>query len=213
MSTTLIQLEIKGKRAVLTLQRPHKANALNREMVTDLTRAVVGISANQQVHTLLVRGAGNRAFCAGADLTEAGTMQDEGLWKALSDTLLKLPVLSVALINGACIGGGLALALGCDIRIGVAHATFGYPVLRNGLMPGKADVTRLNAITGTGRTAMILLGGQKISAAEALQWGLLERIVPKEALESEGETISQVACDVERGQVIKVKQRLRQEEN
>ena len=100
MNPPLIKLEARDKLAIVTLNRSHKANALNRDMVVALTRTISEVADNRQIHAMLVRGAGNRVFCGGADLSEPGTMEDGGLWEELANVLLQFPVLSVAIVNG-----------------------------------------------------------------------------------------------------------------
>ena len=116
-----------------------------------------------------------------------------------------MPTLTVALINGPCIGGGLTLALGCDIRIGVPEARFQYPVLMNGVVPGDHDVHRTRAQIGDGRTASMLLGGHAVDADTAASWGLLDHVVPASDLDATAEAMTQTACAAPRDHVITMK--------
>ena len=132
---------------------------------------------------VIVTGAGERVFCAGADLnTLYDDLADPDPWDEMASTLHSIPVLTVAAINGPCMGGGLTLALGCDIRICVPDARFAYPVLKNNVVPGQYDVDKLQALVGAGRGAAILLGGDTVNAQDAVAWGLVDRMVDRDGL-------------------------------
>ena len=209
MTQDQIEYRVSGKRASITLNRPDKSNALNGDMLLTLRDRFRKLSADTNIHALMITGAGHRSFCGGADLGEPDTMRNSALWDEVSGELSALPILSVALINGACIGGGMTLALGCDVRMGVPHSRFAYPVLRNRILPTRRDVDKLNALIGPGRTAMILLGGATVSSEEAHHWGLLDRVESSKVLLEEGSEICQAACEVERKHVVKFKAHLK----
>ena len=143
--TELVLAEQKGALLRLTLNRPEKANALNRAMRQALIDHLQAAAKDEALRALVITGTGIRAFCAGADLKEPGGLGDE-TWETLAAALAGVPVLTVAAINGHCIGGGLTLALGCDLRLAVPQASFGYPVLRNKVLPGQIDAARLRAL-------------------------------------------------------------------
>ena len=160
---------------VVTLDRPDKANALTEDMLADLVNIMTDA---QQARAVVLTGTG-RVFSAGADLDAARAgLATSPLWEALSAAVVALPGLSIAALNGTLAGGAMGMALACDIRIAVPQAKFFYPVMKLGFLPQPSDPARMVALIGPSRTKLILMGGQKIDAAEALAFGLIDRIVP-----------------------------------
>jgi len=164
---------------IVTLNRPDKANALTSVMLEELldiaTRA-------QSARGVILTGTG-KVFCAGADLGEAATgLTVSPLWEQLSAAIAALPCLSVVALNGTLAGGGNGMALACDLRIAVASAKVFYPVMRLGHLPQPSDVKRMAALIGPARTKLILAGGQKITAQQAHDFGLIDCIVEPAAL-------------------------------
>ena len=208
-----IQLEIRGRLAWLRINRPHKANALNTEMLESFLETASDVSRDPGIHGVVVHAAGSGAFCGGADVSEPHTMTDGELWDRVSDTLWDMPVMSVALVNGACIGGGLTIALGCDIRVAVPESWFEYPVLRNRIHPCDNDLLGLHALVGQSRTDQLVLSGLSIDAYTALQWGLVDRVVQRERLVETAEEICAGVASVDRDQVLKQKANLRRFRN
>jgi len=132
--------------------------------------------------TNTVTGAGT-VFSAGADLGEAPAgLATSPLWEEVSAAIAGLPCLTIAALNGTLAGGAFGMALACDLRLAVPGARFFYPVMRLGFLPQPSDPARLAALVGPARARMLLLAGQRIEAAEALDWGLVDRIVPPGAL-------------------------------
>ncbi|NNF76487.1 MAG: enoyl-CoA hydratase/isomerase family protein [Rhizobiales bacterium] len=190
----------KRDKAVLkiVLNRPEKANALTREMLQQLTELFDLASEDDELRVLTIEGAGGRVFCGGADLgqfIDTGEAGDDDFWEELAEALSSVPFLTIAKINGPCIGGALTLALGCDIRLAVPGAVFGYPVLRNGVFTTRQDGRRLEALIGPGRKSLFLLGGCRVEAEEALSWGLVDKIVSKEQLEAATGALSKAALE------------------
>ena len=196
----------------ITIERPDRANALSRQMLGRLVELLGEANADGTLQALILTGSGGRAFSGGADLGEmaAGAAADDGIWDRMAERLVSLPCLTLALINGACIGGAMTLALGCDLRVAVPHATFGYPVLKNGVFPAAGDIERLIALIGPGRAKTILLGGQRISAAEAEAWGLVERIVQPDGLEATATALLATALAASRFHLAALKHRCNQ---
>ncbi|MEM9784876.1 MAG: enoyl-CoA hydratase/isomerase family protein [Pseudomonadota bacterium] len=163
----------------VTIDRPDKAGALTRDMLSDL--ADIAESA-QSAKALILTGTGS-VFSAGADLdaAKAGLATDP-VWERLSGAIAALPGLTIAALNGTVAGGAFGMVLACDVRIAVPTAKFFYPVMKLGFLPQPSDPVRLNALVGPARAKMILMAGQKVAAAEALGWGLVDRIVEPEAL-------------------------------
>ena len=175
----MIRVEADGPIAILTLDRPDKANALTAAMLRDLLRAVRGA---QDAAAIILTGAG-RVFSAGADLdaVRAG-LATSHLWEDLSGAIADFRGLTIAALNGTVAGGAMGMVLGCDLRIAVPQARFFYPVMKLGFLPQPSDPVRMAALIGPSRTRLILLAGQKVDAEQALAFGLIEEIVPPEAL-------------------------------
>ena len=166
-----------GGLLVLTLQRPDKANALSKAMLSDLLAAL-----DDPPQVLILTGEG-RVFSAGADLEEAKAgLATDPIWDQLSNRIATLPSLTIAALNGTLAGGAMGMALACDLRLAVPGAKFFYPVMRLGYLPHPADPARLVALIGPARAKLILMAGAKIEAEEALAWGLIDRIVVPEDL-------------------------------
>jgi len=181
---SLILTQRDGACLTVTVNRPDKANSLTTEMLILLRDIFREAATDDDLRAIILTGAGDRVFCAGADLNTLYDAQDgPDPWDEMAKALRAVPVLTVAAINGPCIGGGMTLALGCDIRISVPNARLSYPVLKNNVLPGQYDVDTLQALIGPGRSAAILLGGDTVSATDAAAWGLVDRPAPPEALQ------------------------------
>ena len=164
----------------ITLNRPEKANALTAAMLQELAEIA---EAAQQARGLIITGAGG-VFSAGGDLDEmTDGLATSALWERLSTAIAAVPGLSIAALNGTLAGGAMGMALACDIRLAVPQAKFFYPVMKRGFLPQPSDPLRMSALIGPARTKLILMGGQKLTAQEALQFGLIERVLePKDLL-------------------------------
>ncbi len=175
---------------VLTLNNPTKLNALTREMRSALPGLLGELNTEPGVRVVVVTGAGDRAFTAGADISEFGEQRTSPEARAEYDRAqaavgaawagLEKPV--IAMIRGFCLGGGLGLALQADIRIAAEGSQFGIPAARLGLGFGFAGVTTLTSLIGPARTSELLFSARRITAAEALQMGLVNRVVPADRL-------------------------------
>jgi enoyl-CoA hydratase/carnithine racemase len=165
-----------GRLLTITLDREGKANALTADMLAGIADAVAGAGDAQ---ALILTGEGP-VFSAGADLIE---VRDHGLatsplWTRASEAIAAFPGLSVAALNGTLAGGAFALALACDLRIAVPAASFFYPVMRLGHRPQPQDPARLAALIGPARAKLILMGGARLTADQALTFGLIDAVVP-----------------------------------
>lgn len=184
----MIRQELDDGLLTLTLDRPDKANALTAAMLEALTDALDRAAAGG-VRALVLTGTG-RVFSAGADLDEARAgLATSPLWERLSARMATMPCLTVAALNGTLAGGAFGMVLACDLRLSVSEARFFYPVMRLGFLPQPSDPRRLTDLVGPSRARMILMAGQKIGAAEALDWGLVDRIVPDGALLEEARAL------------------------
>lgn len=188
----MIRLEIDGGLWTAIIDRPDKANSVTAEMLADL-RNIARRAAAEGAAVLVLTGIG-KVFSAGADLDAARAgLAVSPLWEELSGAIAAFPGLTIAALNGTLAGGSMGMALACDIRLGVPGMKVFYPVMKLGYLPQPSDPGRLAALVGPARAKMILMGGQKIEADEALAWGLLDRLVAPEALV---ETAKALAADV-----------------
>ncbi|MEO0939392.1 MAG: enoyl-CoA hydratase/isomerase family protein [Pseudomonadota bacterium] len=169
----MIRVDESGDVWTVTLDRPDKANSLTEQMLTDLrdtARRAAGARA------LILTGEG-KVFSAGADLEAAKAgLALSPLWEELSSAIAALPGLTIAALNGTLAGGAMGMALACDIRLAVPGAKFFYPVMKLGFLPQPSDPGRMNALIGPARTKLILMGGAKIDAQNAYDYGLIDRI-------------------------------------
>ena len=164
---------------VVTINRPDKANSLTKAMLEELADIA---SDAKEARALVLTGAG-KVFSAGADLDEARAgLATDGVWERLSGAIADLPCMTIAALNGTLAGGAMGMALACDLRISVPSAKFFYPVMKLGFLPQPSDPARMAKLIGPARTKLVLMGGQKITADEALSFGLIDRIVDPEAL-------------------------------
>jgi enoyl-CoA hydratase len=173
--------------AVLRINRPEALNALSFSLVSDLSIKIDEISKSD-ARALLITGAGEKAFCAGADI---GELADRPLiekkrgaerGQAVFAQLERLPMPSVAIINGYAFGGGLELALACTFRLAAPKAKMGLPEIKLGLIPGYGGTQRLPRVIGEARALEMILSGKSIDAPTALAWGLINRIIEIEAI-------------------------------
>lgn len=199
----MIRLARDGGLWTVTLDRPDKANALTGTMLADL--AAIVEDAAGEARALVLTGAGT-VFSAGADLEEARAgLATSPLWERVSGAIARLPCLTVAAINGTLAGGAFGMALACDLRVAVPSARFFYPVMRLGFLPQPSDPARLAALVGPARAKAILMGGQRVGAAEALAWGLVDRLVPAEDLAAAAAALSADALGASAGHVAAIK--------
>lgn len=175
----MIELDKDGGLWTVTINRPDKANSLTAAMLEELCDIA---EAAREAQVLILTGKG-KVFSAGADLEAARAgLATSPLWERLSGAIAAMPGLSIAALNGTLAGGSMGMALACDLRIAVPGAKFFYPVMKLGFLPQPSDPGRMSALIGPARTKLMLMGGQKITADEALSFGLIDRIVEDVAL-------------------------------
>jgi enoyl-CoA hydratase/carnithine racemase len=192
----VIDLTKDGGLWTVTLNRPDKANSLTAEMLERLAEIVEAGAGDDSLRALVLTGAGDRVFSAGADLDAAKAgLAVSPLWERVSGAIADLPCVTIAALNGTLAGGAFGMALACDIRIAVPAAKFFYPVARLGYLPQPSDPGRLVSLLGPARAKMILLASQKIAADEALAWGLVERVVAAEDLIGVARELAQASLD------------------
>ena len=170
--------------AVWTIDRASRKNALSRATLHALGKLAREAATNPSVHAIVITGAGHDAFCAGADLKERQGMSENDvreridLYRTELGLLDRSPKPVVAAINGVALGGGLELALCCDLRVAAAHAQMGFPETSLAIVPGAGGTQRLPRIVGEARAKEMILLGRRLSADEALAWGLVNRVTP-----------------------------------
>ncbi len=183
--------------AVLTINRPDKYNALNDDVVAELSEAMDELKADDAVRAIVITGAGDKAFVSGADI---GMLQDlktsrdafanshRGHEMTLKVENLPKPV--IAAINGYALGGGLELAMACDIRLASDTARMGQPEIGLGISPGYGGTQRLPRLVGKGMAKLLILSGDMIDAQEALRIGLVEKVVPQGEVLNEAKALA-----------------------
>lgn len=189
MSYETILLERDGGIATITLNRPKQLNALSQAVISELSRAFDELGADTNIRAVVLTGAGDRAFAAGADIGELAQLQSSTQGRllatrshALGRKMADMAQPIVAAINGFALGGGLELALACDIRIASDTAQLGLPEVTLGIIPGWGGTQRLPRLVGPGMAKLLMMTGERIDATEALRIGLVERVVPQAEL-------------------------------
>lgn len=187
MYKTLIY-EKKDDIGILTINRPDKLNAISNELTSELSSLLAELEKDDKLKVLVVTGAGDKAFVAGADIQEL-VDRDARLGRRVSherqeifSRIENLPVPVIAAVNGYALGGGLELALACNIRICSEKAQFGAPEVKLGIIPGDGGTQRLPRLVGLGRAMEMILTGDFIDAQEAYRIGLVNKVVPPEEL-------------------------------
>ncbi|NOY76484.1 MAG: enoyl-CoA hydratase, partial [Calditrichaeota bacterium] len=198
-----ILYEVENGVAVVTFNRPNVLNALNNQTVEELAEIVADLENNEDVKGVIITGAGEKAFVAGADIHELSAMdalqgkafarKGQRVYLALEN--LTKPV--IAAVNGYALGGGCELAMACHIRIASENAVFGQPEVNLGIIPGYGGTQRLPRLIGKGPALEIILSGKMVSAQEAFRLGLVNRVVPADQLMEEARKL--VATILSRG--------------
>lgn len=188
--------------AVVVIDRPEARNALSLALTDGLSEALASLAAEIDLRVLVVTGSTESAFCAGADLRErqamaAGERTDHtDRIAAIADALALFPTPVIAAINGYALAGGMELALGCDLRVAGQNAVFGLPEVKIGIFPGAGGVVRLPRIVGASVARDLIYTGRRITAAEAFEVGLVDRLTPtSETLETALEIAGEIAAN------------------
>jgi len=185
----LIHTEQDGFVAVVTIDHP-PVNALSAALLEELEAELERLDVDDGTRAIVLRGAGERAFVAGADISEFPALREaagqeggsaRGIQK-LGARMDKARTPFVAAIHGYCLGGGLELAMCCDVRVAAESAQLGQPEIKLGLIPGGGGTQRLPRLVGIGRAMLLNVGGEPIDAHTAYEWGLVEKVVPAEEL-------------------------------
>lgn len=192
----LAHLTFEGRVGIITLNRDKQLNALNQELLYDLAEILSEVEQNADVRVVLLRGAG-RAFAAGADIAQmqsysaAEAEHFSRLGQQVFTRFESIPQPTIALVHGYALGGGLELAMACDIRIASAGSKFGQPEVTLGVVPGFGGSQRLPRLVGQGNALYLLLTGEMVDAAEAHRMGLVSKVVPDDELMQAGMQIAE----------------------
>ena len=183
---TNVLLEKKGQIAVATINRPKALNALNSQVLEDIGELLDAVCADSEIRALVITGAGEKAFVAGADIAEMSTLNaEEAFGKKGNDVFRRLetlPIPTIAAVNGFALGGGCELSMSCDIRICADTAVFGQPEAGLGITPGFGGTQRLARLVGPGMAKQLIYTAKNIKADEALRIGLVNAVYPLEDL-------------------------------
>ena len=191
-----LTLERDGAIAILTVNRPKVLNALNIATLHELAAALTALQQDASVRAVVITGAGDKSFVAGADinefsgLTPASGREQARMGQEVFESIERLGKPVIAAINGYALGGGCELAMACTVRIAADTARLGQPEINLGLIPGYAGTQRLARLIGTGRALELLLTGEQVTAAEAHRLGLVNRVVPSADLMNEARTLA-----------------------
>jgi enoyl-CoA hydratase len=186
MSDTVL-LEQEGRVAILTINRPDKLNALNEEVRDNMLEHLARIEEDDSIGVVVITGAGEKAFVAGADIGEFEGRSPIDQRQAMSgtrifDVMATYPKPVIAMINGFCLGGGCEMSMSCDVRIASSTARFGQPEINLGLIPGGGGTQRMPRLTGFGQALRLALSGDMIGAQEAKDIGLVEMVFEPDEL-------------------------------
>lgn len=182
-SMKFIQLDPQGDIALVKINRPEALNAMNTDVISELSRTMDIIAADESIRVVIITGAGEKSFCAGADISymvNIEPMQAEKYASAAQAVISKIERLEkpvIAAVNGFALGGGCELAMACDIRIASSNAKIGQPEVTIGIPPGWGGTQRLMRLVGPGKAKEMIFTGKMIGADEALQIGLANRVV------------------------------------
>ena len=196
-----ILLEFKNNISYITINRPNYLNALNSETIKELNKAIVYSDQSNEVKWIIITGAGDKAFVAGADIKEfAGFNIQEGEslsrkgQELLYDLLDNCSKPTIAAINGFALGGGLELAMSCHVRVASENSKMGLPEVSLGVIPGYGGTQRLSQLVGRGKALEMITTASMISSAEALKWGLINKECNQKELMQECEKIALRIC-------------------
>lgn len=189
MADPRLLLEIESGIATITINRPEKLNALDPDMLTLFEAIVRKIDNDPGIRVAILTAAGEKAFCAGADINAWAALAPLDMWRRwvrdghrVFDAFAALRQPTIAALNGFAFGGGLELALAADIRIAATHATFASPEVKIGTVPGWGGTFRLPRVIGVPRAKQLIFTGARIDAATAAGWGLVNEVVPADEL-------------------------------
>lgn len=191
-----INAQVEDHIGIITLNRPDAANALSQELLDELLIQLQRWRSDPSIRVLIITGSGEKVFCAGADLKERARMNEFEVRQAVAkirntvEAVAKMPVPVIAAINGAAIGGGLELALACDLRLATKEANFALTETSLGIIPGAGGTQRLAREIGIQKAKSMIFTGQRISTSTAQEWGLILQTTEKKELLQEARRLA-----------------------
>ncbi len=195
-----VEVGLDGHVGTVTLNRPEALNAISGEMADELAGAVLQAAAQPNVWVVVLAAAGDKAFCVGADLKERNRLDDRGwmrnrvFMRGMFDSVRSVPQPTIASVFGFALGGGFELALSCDLIVAADDAVFGLPEVTVGIVPGGGGTQLLARRIGVARAKELVFTGRRIAAAEALELGLVWRVVPRGELEAATTELAEAIC-------------------
>ncbi|MCG5105148.1 enoyl-CoA hydratase [Oceanobacillus alkalisoli] len=192
----MIEVHVESHVSIITLNRPEAANAMSTALLDEMNKALDSVDANYDNFCTILTGKGEKAFCAGADLKERKTMTDREVVRAvryIGQTVnrvesMRMPV--IAALNGVAFGGGLELALACDLRIAAEHAKLGLTETSLAIIPGAGGTQRLSRLIGPGQAKRLIYTAKSVAAHEAKKLGILEEVVSSSELLHESKALA-----------------------
>lgn len=191
-----VKVDVEQGIAIITFKRAQAANALSIQMLHEINEALETIQYDRSIRVVIVTGDGEKAFCAGADLKERSGMSEEEVRKTIAligQTISHFEMLAqpvIAAINGVAFGGGLELALACDIRIASSHVKLGLTETALGIIPGAGGTQRLPRLIGVGKAKELIYTARRICADEAFTYGIVEHVVAPQQLLAEAKALA-----------------------
>jgi enoyl-CoA hydratase/carnithine racemase len=199
--TSKVKFEINGAVARIILDRPEKLNALDPEMLSALERSIDHAEESREIRVIILESTGQKAFCVGADILAWTALSPLEMWSdwvrrghRIFDRLERARQPVICAIQGFALGGGLEIALACDLRIAADSARFAMPEVKLGTIPGWGGTSRLPKLIGSSRAKQMIFTGDQITAATAERWGLVNEVVPFGGLRERITTIAESVC-------------------
>lgn len=199
--SSMVHLEAEGPIGIVTLNRPDALNAISSGLADDLAGALKEVSSRPDIWVMILRGAGDRAFCVGADLKERAAFELQDFhsnrkrMRTMFGLLRSVPQPTIASVFGVALGGGFELALSCDLIVAAEETTFGLPEVRVGLLPAGGAMHLLPRAVGTSRAKEMILTGRRFDSEEAERIGLVARVVAREDLDQTTMQIARHICE------------------
>ncbi len=197
----VVTVEVQDRIAVVTINRPEVRNALNTQVVQSLTKTFQELAGNPEVGAIVLTGAGDKAFVAGADIKEMAALNALGMQsfsemgRKLGESMENCPKPILAAIHGYALGGGCEIAVACDVRIAAEDMKIGQAEINIGIIPGFGGSQRLSHLVGAGWAAQLIFTGEAIDAATAERIGLVNKVVPRERLLEETKALARKIVD------------------
>jgi enoyl-CoA hydratase len=186
-----------GAITIITLDRPDRLNAIDRDILNSLDSAISALAKEESCRAIIITGAGRKSFCTGADIGYLKSLKNKRDAAEFADKvhsvfnkIENLEKIVIAAVNGYCLGGGCELAMACDIRIASSNSVFGQPEVKLGILPGGGGTYRLSALVGIGKAKEMILSGDIVNSDSALEMGLVNRVVELNSLMKDSKSLA-----------------------